>query len=154
MYRRMAKIIPTTYEYIMKFDGCSKGNPGHSGAGAVIYKNNVEIWSGYKYIGHYKTNNQAEYSGLILGLQSASNQKISDLLVCGDSEMVIKQMNKLYKVKSPNLIPLYEEAKTFEKYFNDIMFMHIYREQNSRADELSNVAVTKLFEYETSKIRN
>ena len=97
----MAKIIPTTYEYIMKFDGCSKGNPGHSGAGAVIYRDNVEIWSGHKYIGHYKTNNQAEYSGLILGLREASNQDISDLLVCGDSEMVIKQMNKQILTKGP-----------------------------------------------------
>lgn len=153
MYRRirMAKIIPTTYNYVLNFDGCSKGNPGHAGSGAVIYHNNQEIWSEYKYLGNYKTNNQAEYSALINGLYNARTLSIKSLLVLGDSEIVINQMTKKYRVKSPNLIPLNEEASEISKYFDDILFMHVYREQNTRADELSNLGVSKLFEYEKSK---
>lgn len=153
MYRRirMAKIIPTTYNYIMNFDGCSKGNPGHAGGGAVIYKDNQEIWSEHKYLGNYKTNNQAEYGSLLIGLYQARSLSIKSLLVLGDSEIVINQMMQKYRVKSPNLIPLHKEASEITKYFDNILFMHVYREQNTRADELSNLGISTLFEYEKSK---
>jgi ribonuclease HI len=67
-----SKIYPST-EYALYFDGCSKGNPGPSGIGAVIYKNNVEYWASCRYIGDNRTNNEAEYSALILGLEEAIN---------------------------------------------------------------------------------
>lgn len=148
---RIAKIIPTAYNYIMNFDGCSKGNPGHAGGGAVIYKNNKEIWSEYKYLGNYQTNNQAEYGSLLIGLYRARSLSIKSLLVLGDSEIVINQMMQKSRVKSPNLIPLHKEANEISKYFDDILFMHIYRQQNARADELSNLGISTLFNYEKSK---
>jgi len=138
----------------MKFDGCSKKNPGHSGAGAVIYKDNVEIWTDSKYIGHYKTNNEAEYSALILGLYQARNLSIDELLVCGDSQIVIKQMMQEYKVKSANLIPLFTEAMSISKDIKQIKFEHIYREQNQRADQLANLAIINLFKHEILRTRN
>jgi ribonuclease HI len=62
------KIIINNTNYKLFFDGCSKGNPGLAGAGAVIYNNDQEIWSDSFFVGDKITNNYAEYSGLILGL--------------------------------------------------------------------------------------
>jgi len=97
--------------YTLFFDGCSKGNPGNAGAGAVIYKNDTEIYNLSKYVGKNETNNVAEYTGLIIGLTEAVNQNIKHLDVKGDSELIIKQMNNEYKVKSTNIIQLHKNAK-------------------------------------------
>ena len=84
--------------YTLFFDGCSKGNPGVSGAGAVIYEENEEIWADQFFVGEKFTNNHAEYAGLILGLQQALEMNIVSLAVEGDSQLVINQMNKILKV--------------------------------------------------------
>lgn len=129
------------YEYLMQFDGCSKGNPGKAGSGAVIYKNKSEIWGKSLFIGDKNTNNEAEYMGLIIGLEEAINIGIKDLYVEGDSLLVIKQMKGLYKVKAENLYKLYEKAKKLEKQFTSVSYNHVYRDKNKRADELSNMAL-------------
>jgi ribonuclease HI len=139
---KSAKIFPEI-EYKLQFDGCSKSNPGIAGAGAVIYKFNEEISSKIKFVGNNETNNVAEYTGLIIGLLEAINLNIKVLTVEGDSMLVIKQMKGEYKVKSVNLINLYNEAKFLEKKFDIVIFKHIYRENNKRADELSNLAISK-----------
>lgn len=123
--------------YSLYFDGCSKGNPGKAGAGFVIYLDDVEVASGSKYLGK-QTNNVAEYSGLILGLQKAFELGIVDLNVYGDSMLVIKQMMGKYKVNSPSIKPYYEKAKEIKI---NATFSHIYREKNARADELANQAL-------------
>ena len=91
--------------YTLFFDGCSKGNPGISGCGAVLYKNEYtkenEIWTGNHYIGH-NTNNVSEYNGLIMGLTQAVIMNIKELIVKGDSLLIIKQMKGDYQVKSKN----------------------------------------------------
>jgi ribonuclease HI len=137
---KFVKIYPTT-EYVLYFDGCSKGNPGRAGIGAVIYKNNVEYWSSYKYIGDKRTNNEAEYSALIFGLESALNHNIEKLSVCGDSLLVINQINGDYKVKNEKLFKLYDKVVELKKLFTYIDFNHVYRKDNKRADELSNIAL-------------
>lgn len=129
------------YEYLMQFDGCSKGNPGKAGSGAVIYKNKSEIWGKSLFIGDKNTNNEAEYMGLIIGLEEAINIGVKDLYVEGDSLLVIKQMKGLYKVKAENLYKLYEKAKKLEKQFTSVSYNHVYRDKNKRADELSNMAL-------------
>ncbi len=134
------KIHPTT-EYVLYFDGCSKGNPGPAGIGAVIYKNGGEHWAACKYIGNKRTNNEAEYSALIFGLQYALEQDIKTLSVCGDSLLVINQVNKIYKVKHPNLAELYEQVVKLVAQFNYIDFNHVFRKENKRADQLSNLAL-------------
>jgi ribonuclease HI len=133
-----------TLNYILRFDGCSKGNPGIAGCGAVIYHENDEIWFGHYYIGDKITNNYAEYSGLILGLQQAIKMNIDCLLIEGDSQLVINQMNEKYKCNSPNLIPLYESAKDLSSTFRAIQFNHIYRNKNKRADQLANLGLNKV----------
>ena len=80
---------------------------------------------------------------MIIGLKEAIKLGIKDIDVEGDSMLVIKQMKGEYKVKSENLINLYKEAKVLVKEFNIINFKHIYRENNKRADELSNLAISK-----------
>ena len=139
---KFAKIYPEV-EYKLQFDGCSKANPGIAGAGAVIYKFSEEISAKIQFVGNNETNNVAEYTGLIIGLKEAINLNIKAIRVEGDSMLVIKQMKGEYKVKSANLINLYNEAKLLEKEFEFISFNHIYRENNKRADELSNIAISK-----------
>lgn len=126
--------------YVLFFDGCSKGNPGIAGSGAVIYKDNEEIWSKSEFLDK-QTNNYAEYKGLIVGLEYAVEKEIKSLIVKGDSMLVIKQMSGVYKVKSDNLVDLYERALELKDQFESIEFIHVYREENVRADELANELV-------------
>ena len=137
-----AKIFPEI-EYRLQFDGCSKKNPGLAGAGAVIYKYSKEIWSGYLFVGTNATNNYAEYSGLIIGLEKAVELNIKTLHVEGDSLLVINQMTGKYKCNSQNLIDQHNKAKELAAKFDIINFVHIFRNKNARADELSNQAVVK-----------
>ena len=140
--KQEAKIFPEI-EYRLQFDGCSKKNPGLAGAGAVIYKYSKEIWSGDLFVGTNATNNYAEYSGLIIGLEKAIELNIKTLHVEGDSLLVINQMTGKYKCNSPNLTELYNKAKELSAKFDSINFVHIFRNKNVRADELSNQAVIK-----------
>jgi len=135
-----AKICPEN-EYTMYFDGCSKGNPGPSGAGAVIFNNGEEVWGASIFVGERETNNVAEYNGLLLGMKHAIDMKIKKLIVYGDSLLVIKQMNKQYKISAENLVPLFNEAQELRTKFDNITFVHVYRTQNKRADELSNMGL-------------
>ena len=131
-------------KHTLYFDGCSKGNPGPAGAGAVLYINNdgddigQEVWAKAAFVGKKETNNVAEYTGLVIGLAEANNQGIQHLVVKGDSKLVIEQMKGKYKVKAPNLLPLYQQAKHYSTMFITIDFIHVYRNENKRADELSN----------------
>jgi ribonuclease HI len=127
--------------FTLMFDGCSKGNPGKAGAGAVIYKNNIEIWNKSLFISDKQTNNYAEYMGLIIGLQEAIKLDIKSLVVKGDSLLIIKQMKGEYNVKSTNIIDLHKNAVLLIKHFKIVDFMHIYRKYNKRADALSNEAL-------------
>ncbi len=140
-----ARIYPEN-QFIMRFDGCSKSNPGIAGAGAVIYHDMEELWADSFFVGENSTNNHAEYAGLILGLEKAKDMNIKKLHVEGDSLLVINQMKGIYKCNSPNLIDLYERAKTLETHFNIITFNHILRNKNKRADQLSNLALEPYFE--------
>lgn len=127
--------------YTLFFDGCSKGNPGKSGSGAVIYKNGKEIWAKSLFVGEKQTNNYAEYMGLIIGLEEAVKMGILTLSVRGDSLLVIKQVKGEYKVNSPNLLELYKKVCELKKRFTTIDLSHVYRVDNKRADLLANEAV-------------
>jgi len=130
--------------YEMYFDGCSKGNPGLSGAGAVIYKNGEEIWANSYFVSDNATNNVSEYFGLIRGLKRAIKMNICCLIVKGDSLLIIKQMTGKYQVKSESMIELYNIAKEFESQFKNISYEHVYRKYNKRADQLSNEGLLKI----------
>jgi len=131
-------------EFLLRFDGCSKGNPGKSAAGAVLYQNETEIWSDSRVVGYNETNNYAEYMGLIMGLKKAIELNINELHVEGDSMLVIKQITGKFKVNSSNLIELHKLATQLKSRFQTITFEHIYRDKNTRADELCNEAIKNL----------
>jgi ribonuclease HI len=154
-------LIKPAARYLLRFDGGARGNPGLGGAGAVIFEKKDkggfdggekddegplnELWSGFWYLGTC-TNNQAEYTGLIKGLQAGLEMELFPLRVEGDSELVIKQVTGAYKCKSDNLIPLNQMAsKLIAKFPKDgtgtLSFGHVPRARNSRADELSNIAM-------------
>lgn len=139
--------MTTKCPYTLFFDGCSKGNPGPSGIGAVIYEVNkntnsfIELWAGSKFLSNSATNNQSEYNALIMGLTKALELNISLLDVYGDSLLVIQQTNGKYKVSNAGLLPLHQKVMELKKQFQNITFTHIPREKNVRADYLSNVGL-------------
>lgn len=128
-------------EYVLFFDGCSKNNPGPAGAGAVLYHNGVEIWCTAVFVGHKETNNVAEYTGMIVGITRAVEMGIRRLVVKGDSNLVIQQMNGKFRVNADHIKPLYMTAKNIIRNFDSIQFLHVYRHLNQRADELSNMGL-------------
>ena len=139
-----AKIYPSC-EYTLNFDGCSKGNPGYAGIGIVIYKNGEEIHCASKFIG-IKTNNQSEYAAVIFGLEEALRLNIRQISILGDSLLVINQITGVYKVKTEHLLELYRKAIELKGQFQYIEFNHVLRDQNKRADKLSNIALLDIAE--------
>ena len=127
--------------YELYFDGGANPNPGHGGCGAVIIENGIEIDASSCYLNNNTTNNVAEYNGLIIGLELALKHNIKNLIVKGDSQLVIKQMQKLYKVKAAHLIEYYDKANKLLMEFDTIEFIHVKRHLNARADELASLAI-------------
>ena len=136
-------LLDNNDKYILYFDGCSKGNSGNSGAGACIYKGMQEIWNKSVYIGN-ATNNRAEYEGLLIGLLGALELNIKNIIVKGDSKLIINQLSDKYKIQSNNLIDIYTNIKNLIKKFETITFIHIKRNNNIRADELANNALNNI----------
>jgi len=129
---------------ILKFDGGSRGNPGIAGAGAVIYKNDIEIACIIIGLDETSTNNQAEYTGLIEGLKLSLECGYKNIVAYGDSLLVVNHVTRVWKCKSPLLKPLLEEATKIIKQFDSFEIRHIYRKDNSRADELANEAMDNI----------
>jgi ribonuclease HI len=122
-------------------DGGSRGNPGPASYGVVIRDPKGEVVAKLKkYIGRM-TNNVAEYYGLIAALDYAQSHNIRALRIEADSELMVKQMRGTYKVKSPDLRPLYERAHKMAQTFDIFKIDHVYREQNAEADALANEAM-------------
>ena len=132
-------MINPSLTYKLRFDGGSRGNPGVAGAGMVLYDDqNREIWRGVKYLGRTMSNNLAEYSALNLGLTFALSMGIERIYCEGDSQLVVKQLNGIYKVKSENLRDLFSETQVLMSQFKSCEVHHIRREFNARADALAN----------------
>ena len=110
------------------------------GIGAVLLENGKKVKEVSKSIGK-GTNNIAEWSALIEGLKLAKAHGCRELEVRGDSQLIIRQITGRYKVKSENLIPLYEEAIKLCRNFEKISFKWVQREKNADTDALSNSAL-------------
>ena len=122
-------------------DGASRGNPGPAAYGVVIRDARGEAVAKLKkYIGRF-TNNVAEYYGLIAAMDYAHAHGIRAIRVVSDSELLVKQMRGLYRVKSADLQPLYERAQKMSAGFDSFRIEHVYREQNREADALANEAL-------------
>ncbi len=121
-------------------DGASKGNPGPSGIGVIICQDGETIKNISCYIGN-ATNNAAEYTALIYGLQECLMLKAENININTDSQLMHRQINKEYKVKNTNILGLYNQATRLMSGFKNVSVNHIPRENNKGADKLAAKAV-------------
>jgi ribonuclease HI len=132
--------MTTPSSAIIYVDGGSRGNPGPAGAGAIISSGSAEICAISKFLG-VTTNNVAEYTGLVLALEKALELGLTDIQVYMDSELIVKQMNGVYRVKNQGLMPFFQRARQFASKFASFKIDHVRREYNKIADRLANEAM-------------
>ena len=125
------------------FDGCSKGNPGEAGAGALLADDHDGVvWQTAQPLGK-KTNNEAEYAALIFLLTEAKRRGVKELQIFGDSKLVVSQVSKKWKINLPHLRELAKQAWALMEGM-EVSLTWVPREKNSRADELSNEALKNI----------
>lgn len=126
---------------IAYIDGGARGNPGTAGFGVYLEDDDGhEIASLFGYLGE-RTNNVAEYAGLLAALQYAVDNDVEQLAIRSDSELLVKQINGLYRVKNPTLQHLVAKARKLMGRLERITVEHVRREQNVNADRLANMAM-------------
>jgi ribonuclease HI len=122
-------------------DGAARGNPGPAGAGALLEdaagKTLAEL---SEYLGE-TTNNVAEYRALEIALREALRHGARQAEIFLDSELVVRQLQGLYRVRQPHLLPLFSSVQQLLKKFSGFSIQHVPREQNRRADQLANQAI-------------
>jgi ribonuclease HI len=135
------KDILNTNKVIIFTDGASRGNPGPAAIGVVIQdETGKPIATISRRLG-ITTNNQAEYRAMVAALEKAISLGARQVLLCSDSELVVRQMNGVYRVKKPELIPLFQMVKQLAASLESFKISHIPREKNSHADSLANKAL-------------
>lgn len=126
---------------ILRVDGASRGNPGPAGIGVVVEDGEGnQLATYYEYIGE-ATNNEAEYRALIAGLQKVLVMKPRSVEIVMDSELVVKQIQGEYRVKSAGLLPLFKEALDLLGKISRWSIKHVDRAENAMADKLANRAI-------------
>jgi ribonuclease H / adenosylcobalamin/alpha-ribazole phosphatase len=126
---------------ILYADGASRGNPGPAGAGAILLDEAGNVVAELARPLGRATNNVAEYSGLILGLEEAKRRGATAVDVRMDSKLVVEQMRGLWRIKHPGLRPLALRAGELLASFPERQIRHVRREENGLADALSNRAI-------------
>ena len=137
----MEKPLRNCVAYI---DGGSRGNPGAAGYGAYIIDPEGKQLAKLSASLGVKTNNFAEYSALIAALQFAAANQYSGIKIYADSELLVKQINGVYRVKNPDLRKLYDQAQLLISNLESFSIQHIPREQNREADCLANLAMDEM----------
>ena len=130
----------TNSKLTILFDGGSRGNPGIAGAAAVIKQPGAQTISVSQFFPH-ATNNEAEYTGAILGLEKALEIGAGQVVLKGDSQLVINQLKGTWRVKTAHLRPLWTKAKSLLNQFDSVQLEWIPRAQNSEADAVANQAM-------------
>src|SRR5262245_42081190 len=129
--------------WVIYTDGASRGNPGPSSFGAVVYDSDgQELHTISEAIG-VTTNKVAEYRGLIAGLEAALALGARRVEVRMDSELIVRQAIGRYRVKNPGLVPLHNRLLALRSQFDEVVFRHVPREQNKVADALANQALDR-----------
>ena len=136
-----AKSAPAAYT--AHVDGGARGNPGPAGYGVAINDpSGHPVAELSEYLGH-RTNNYAEYQGLLAALRYAAENQIKALKVISDSELMVRQMKGIYKVRHPELRKLYEQAQQLVRRLEHFEIRHALREHNQIADRLANEAMDR-----------
>ena len=137
---------PPSGSWTLRCDGGARGNPGPGALGyALIDPSGREVEARGETLG-IVTNNVAEYRALNAGLASALRHGARHLIVCMDSELVVRQMTGEYRVKHPGLKPLHAEAARAAAKLDTVRFVAVRREENARADELVNQTLDRALE--------
>jgi len=126
---------------IVHCDGASRGNPGPSGAGAIITTPEGEILAEIAEGLGETTNNVAEYTAAILGLERAGQLGARDVLLRSDSLLLVNQLTGRFRVKTVHLQPLHRRVRELARGFDRVRFEHVPRERNVEADRLANAGV-------------
>ena len=126
-------------------DGASRNNPGESGAGIYILQDGEPFEQISRYLGT-TTNNIAEYTAAIIGLEHAAKAGAKKVKLFADSELMVKQINGLYKVKNEGLKPLHTKVKGLIARIGSVEVQYIPRERNKEADALANKAIDEKIE--------
>ena len=131
-------------DLIVHIDGGSRGNPGPAAAGVVIHDRATDLamHEGGYFLGQ-ATGNAAEYHGLIRALELATQMGVRRLEIYSDSELIVKQITGEYRVKSPDLMPLFEQAQGLLLAVESWQIQHVPRDENRRADQLVNIALDR-----------
>jgi ribonuclease HI len=132
----------TRTKLIIYTDGGARGNPGPAAIGAVLKSGGEIVAEISEYIGE-TTNNQAEYRAVIAAIEKAKQFGAEDLEFFLDSELVVKQLNREYKVRDKDLAPLFMKIYNTSMGFKKISFKHVRREFNAEADALVNKALDR-----------
>src|SRR5262245_47767760 len=142
-YRRVRPMSAARrLKVIVEADGGARGNPGPAGYGAVVREANTgEVLAERSAAIGVATNNVAEYSGLIAGLQAAADLGAVNVDARMDSKLVVEQMSGRWQIKNPGLRPLAAKAAELLRRFESVTFAWIPRERNRYADALANAAM-------------
>lgn len=132
-------------------DGGARGNPGPAGWGVRLIRDDGEEIHLRGFLGS-ATNNVAEYSALLEALATAVDEGATELTLFSDSQLLVRQMSGEYRVKHPNLIPLFLKARKLAAKIPKIRIEHVRREQNKEADQLANEAMDSRVSKEVLRI--
>jgi len=128
---------------IINCDGAARGNPGPAGAGAIVVDEDGAVLAEVAEGLGETTNNVAEYTAVIRGLEEAKRLGAHEVLLRSDSQLLINQLIGRYRVKAPHLQPLYRRVRSLMSGFAKVDLEHVPRERNAAADSLANLGVDR-----------
>lgn len=137
-FRRLSGKREASSRFKAYVDGASRGNPGKAGAGVWIEgdpPNELTCYLGEA------TNNEAEYQALLVALKEAHRRGVAGVQIYSDSELLVRQVQGGYQIRSEKLRPLYEQVKDLIERFAEFEIQHVPREKNREADRLANKAI-------------
>lgn len=143
LFRRLANYVRSQTvpgeQFTIYVDGVSRGNPGPGGIGVVILDNQGRVLKEIAEPLSRCTNNEAEYHALLRGIQCAQKLGARELTIKSDSELMVKQLNGVYRIKSRTLLTLCREVMALLRQFAKWKAVHVSRQENTRADMLANL---------------
>lgn len=135
--------VPPGPLFKIQFDGGSRGNPGIAGSGCVLYEPNMCVRATDSTFMQHATNNVAEYTALLIGLRLAVHHGVDDLVIEGDSKLVVEQVRGAWKVNHPTLASIHRQIREVLERFRYATIRHIPRAENAAADRVANAAMDK-----------